>query len=103
MSAQRLLLFTLLLPFFARKRLDHLNSLLRQRGVQVGEFFRHPGVEVFHYVGQLAGEGVGALHLGLRRAALVEDDVAVEVGQVFAQTFLAGDRAAFLRGDDLLA
>src|SRR3712207_8234176 len=41
----------------------------------------------------LAGEGVGALDLRLRGAALVEDDVAVELGQELAQPLLAGDGA----------
>jgi hypothetical protein len=60
-------------------------------------------VETAGDVGQLAIEDADAGQLVGGRRAFIGIDRAIELVGEFAQAFLAGDRAAFLGGDDLLA
>src|ERR1051326_2400465 len=96
-------LLTYLLPLAARQCLQGFEPLLLKLRVESRQLFRRPVVEVFDHVGEFAREGVGAFDLSLAGPSFVEDDVAVKLRQVLAQTLLARYRAALLRGDDLLA
>src|SRR2546428_3480400 len=91
------------LPLVAAEQRNLLEALPRQSGVEPPEVPRRPRVELPRHVGQLPRQRVRALDLRLRRPAVVEDHVAVQVGEALAQPLLAGNHAALLRRDDLLA
>src|SRR6185503_6199585 len=89
------------LPVLPRHQDDRLQALAAKRGVEVGQILGGPAVERRTDIGELVRQRIGALGLRLGRPTVVEDDIAVQIGEILAQPLLAGDHPAFFRGDDL--
>src|SRR6266571_1892482 len=90
-------------PGFAIDRPNCFQLLLRQRFVHRREFLGNERVEFRGNVLQFFLQRIDARDLIIGRPPFVIQNVSVELRGFLANALFSGDRAAFLRGHDLLA